>query len=161
MRNTDINWIFLLRHPPWTTQNILLLRNDISGQITVLKFHKTQVFKKDQHAKALTKAFRYIFCYSSSSPNNYYKPYQFHQIQLSEDLQLNWGLQNILGIRKRPHFSICLIYLLFTCFSNFLQTTERRLTGWWCLEADLSPTLLNTDTSHRWDFRAIWKIRFL
>ena len=38
---------------------------------------------------------------------------------------------------KRPHFSRWSTILLFTSFSNTLQTTKRRLTGWYFLVVDI------------------------
>ena len=46
-------------------------------------------------------------------------------------------------VRKRPHFSRTSTIVLFTSFSEILQTTER-LTGWWFLAVGFSPTFLNT-----------------
>ena len=57
-----------------------------------------------------------------------WKTKQFYQTQLSEDLQLSRRPKTILGIRKRPHFSIWPTILLLTNFSKIL-ITEIRLTG--------------------------------
>ena len=58
-----------------------------------------------------------------------------------EDLKPYWKSE------KKPHFSMRSTILLFTSFSKTLLTSERRLTGWWFLAIDLSPTLLSTGTN--------------
>ena len=58
-----------------------------------------------------------------------------------EDLKPYWKSE------IKPHFSRWSTILLFISFSKTLLTTERRLTGWYFLAVDLSPTFLNTGTT--------------
>ena len=114
--------------------------------------------KRRNKSKYLTrKSIRFKFVKKTSMPNpvktlGYITCYSTIRYSIRYNCKkiCSWSrrIKTILEIRKKAVFLWVSTNLLFTSFSKTLLTTERRLTGWYFLVADLSQIFLNTETTN-------------
>ena len=113
-----------------------------------LKFQRLKFVKKTNMPNSV-KSLGYIKCYSFSSPKPVKWPSNFIRHNWQKICSSSRRPKTVLKNIKRPYFSGWLTILLLT--------TERRLKGQWYLEVDLSPTILNTETTDETN----WKTRLV